>query len=325
MLTDNELWNSDYIIKVNRNIRGQSISFFIYDETNVPKYIAKFFDYLKNIQIPKSINIEECENADDLVDKLSDADDFMDDIETVSELLYYRKRSFDRYIEVCSEEDTGFPIIYAVNSNLRHDNSFYGVLIEEAIKGITLEDFLKSEAIDSKDNFAIDFLWEMSLIIEKYIKYGIVHRDISPDNIMVSSNKLIVIDPGMVKFIDKNSTELGYIMGKRHYTSPEQYYGYAVNANFTSDLYSIGLITFEIISGINPLKFYIDKSCMKPHEELLDKFDRELEDIFFKDIEETERNQQLFYIINKLVQVEKVNRFDDIASLQEAIKVIKEE
>ncbi len=324
LLKSNNIWNNNFQIRQNRNIRGQSFSYFIYDNMDKPKYIAKFFDYLKDVIIPDSINIEDCKNAEELVERLADADDFIGDIEMTSDLLYYHKRSFMRYVQVCKEEDTGFPKIFAIDENIKNGQRFYGLLIEEAINGTTLEEYLKSSnLLEAKDDFAIDFLWNMSLIIEKFVKFGIVHRDISPDNIMISESEFIVIDPGMVKIIGRNTTELGYIMGKRNYASPEQYYGHAVNANFTSDLYSIGLITFEIVTDINPLKLYIDKNSIKPHEDLLNKYDRELEDIFFANIDDSERNHQLFIIIYKLLQVEKTYRFDSIVSLQEAIKVLK--
>lgn len=320
----NNIWNNNFYMKLNRNIRGQSISYFIYDDTDKPIYIAKFFDYLKDVSIPDSINVAECKNVDELVEKLAEADDFIGDIDMTSDLLYYYKRSFTRYVQVCREEDTGFPKIFAIDENLQHGQRFYGLLIEQAINGITLEEYMKTpDFIYSKDDYAIYFLWNMSLIIEKFVKYGIVHRDLSPDNIMVSNREFIVIDPGMVKIIGRNSTEIGYIMGKRSYASPEQYYGNAVNATFTSDLYSIGLIAFEIVTDINPLKYYIDKSSNKPHEDLLSKYDRELEDIFFANIDDSERNQLLFIIIHKMLQVENTHRFDDITSLQEAIKVLK--
>lgn len=114
---------------------------------------------------------------------------------------------------------------------------------------------------------------------------------------MISNHQFIVIDPGVAKIINRNTTELGYVMGKRAYASPEQYWGHAVYADFTSDLYSLGLIAFEIVSGINPLAYYIAKNPAHPHEDIIHKFDRELEDIFFKHIDESETNQQLFIII----------------------------
>lgn len=326
LLQSNGLWESDFTIKPNRNIRGQSTSYFIYNSSGKPLYIAKFFDYFKNISIPESIDISSCSYPDDVIDMLAEADDFPGDIDTASDLFYYQKRAFLRYIQVCSEEDTGFPKVLAINKNVIVKSHFYGLLIEEVIDGITLEEYLqKSLSDEEKVNFSINFLFKMSFIINKFVKHGIVHRDLSPDNIMFCNGEIIVIDPGMVKLVNRNSTEFGYIMGKYAYASPEQYYGYAVHANFTSDLYSIGLIAFEIITGINPLQMYRDKGSLNPHEEIMSKFNRELEDIFFANIDDTAQNQQLYLIIRKLLQVEKTFRFDDIASFQEALNTLKEE
>lgn len=325
LLQSQDLWKTHFSIRANPNQRGQSTSYFIYDEAGTPIYIAKFFDFFKNISIPPSIDVHSCQQPEDVIDQLADADDFMDDIGSVSDMFYYQKRSFTRYVQVCLEEDIGFPRIFAVKENLLIHSHFYGLLIEEAINGITLEDYLKSSiSNDDRTTFAIDFLFKMSNIIEKFVKNGIVHRDLSPDNIMISNHQFIVIDPGVVKIISRNTTELGYVMGKRAYASPEQYWGHAVYADFTSDLYSLGLIAFEIVSGINPLAYYIAKNPAHPHEDIIHKFDRELEDIFFKHIDESETNQQLFIIIRKLLQPDKAYRFSDVSSFQEAMNVLKE-
>ena len=95
---------------------------------------------------------------------LADADDFMGDIGSVSDMFYYQKRSFTRYVQVCLEEDIGFPRIFAVKENILIHSHFYGLLIEEAINGITLEDYLKSSiSNDDRTTFAIDFLFKMSV------------------------------------------------------------------------------------------------------------------------------------------------------------------
>ena len=98
----------------------------------------------------------------------------MGDIGSVSDMFYYQKRSFTRYVQVCLEEDIGFPRIFAVKENLLIHSHFYGLLIEEAINGITLEDYLKSSiSNDDRTTFAIDFLFKMSNIIEKFVKMGL--------------------------------------------------------------------------------------------------------------------------------------------------------
>lgn len=194
LLKSNNLWNDDFHIKPNPNKRGQSISFFIYDTSGTPLYIAKFFDYFKNITIPNSIDVTTCKAPEDVIAKLADADDFMENIDDASEIFYYQKRAFLRYVQVCSEGDIGFPKMLASKENIVINSHFYGLLIEEAINGITLEDYLHSPD-NNNDNvaFAISFLREMSFIIEKFVKRGIVHRDLSPDNIMISNQTKLIV------------------------------------------------------------------------------------------------------------------------------------
>lgn len=323
IMSDNGLWNDNYIIEINRNMRGQSISFFVCDEENHMKYIVKFFDYFKGINIPNDVDAGNFQNVDEYIEHLAMSDGLLVDIEEMSEVVYYNRRSFNRYVQVCQQEEIGFPRVYAYEENLKIENRFGGVLVEEAIDGITLEEYIKQGKYE-KIEFAIQFLWKFSLIIEKYVKYGIVHRDLSPDNIMVCGEEMVVIDPGVVKFVGRNTTEIGYAMGKRIYVSPEQFHGLAVNADFTSDLYSIALIVFEIICGINPLKMYIKRGVTNPHEEILNKFDRELEDIFFAEVDDVEKTRQLYMVLRKMLQVEKMNRFTDIESFQEMVDVLKE-
>lgn len=325
LLKSKSLWKESLDIKPNPNRRGQSISYFVYDGLAKPIYIAKFFDYFKSISIPDSVDISSCTQPEEVIDKLADADDFMGDIDAASDLFYYQKRAFTRYVQVCSEEDVGFPKMIAVKESIIINSHFYGLLIEEAVDGITLEEYLKSlDSSFDKVAFAITFFQKMSVIIEKFINHGIVHRDLSPDNIMINNWEFIVIDPGVVKIVNRNTTELGYIMGKCDYASPEQYRGEAVHADFTSDLYTIGLIAFEIISGINPLKYYFARCVPNPHEAIIKKYDRELEDMFFANIIESEQSRQLFLVIRKLLQPDKEYRFDDIFSFQEAVNILKE-
>lgn len=326
LLKSADLWDDNFTIKFNPNIRGQSISYFVYNISNKPIFIAKFFDYLKGITIPPSVDISTCQSPSEVINKLADADDFMGNIDEIYTIFYYQERSFLRYVEVCSKTDCCFPKTLASKENILINSHFYSLLIEEAIDGITLENFLQSADFNfDKITFTIEFLLQMSSIIEKFINLGIVHRDLSPDNIMVSNQYFVVIDPGIVKIISHNTTQLGIFMGKYCYASPEQARGEMVNADFTCDLYSIGLIAFEIISGVNPLKYYMDSGNPQPYQTIISKYDRELEDIFYAKIDESEQTRQLFLIIQKLLQVDKTYRFNDISSLQEAITILKED
>lgn len=83
---------------------------------------------------------------------------------------------------------------------------------------------------------------------------GIVHRDIKPENVFAYQNRALVADFGIAKGLDRSPgpdlTEAGLIVGTAHYLSPEQAAGDAVDGR--ADLYSLGCMTFELVTGTPP-------------------------------------------------------------------------
>jgi TonB family protein len=78
---------------------------------------------------------------------------------------------------------------------------------------------------------------------------GLVHRDVSPQNVLISSDgEIKLCDFGIVKAVSKAShTQMGALKGKLQYMSPEQAWGRPVDGR--SDLFALGAILFEILTG----------------------------------------------------------------------------
>lgn len=81
---------------------------------------------------------------------------------------------------------------------------------------------------------------------------GIIHRDLKPSNVMVRGDGSVkVTDFGKANIVGSNMTQTGTAMGTVHYMSPEQILG-AKDVDGRSDIYSLGCLFFEMLSGLPP-------------------------------------------------------------------------
>ena len=122
-------------------------------------------------------------------------------------------------------------------------------IVMELVEGITLKQYIEKKARLSVKE-AISIAIQVSMGIQAAHNNHIIHRDIKPQNIMISKDgKVKVTDFGIAKAVTSN-TITSNVMGSVHYTSPEQARG--GYSDEKSDIYSLGITMFEMLTGRVP-------------------------------------------------------------------------
>ena len=122
-------------------------------------------------------------------------------------------------------------------------------MVMELVEGITLKEYIEKKGkLSHKEVISIAI--QMCNGIGAAHAAGIVHRDIKPQNVMISRDgKVKVTDFGIAKAVSSNTISSN-AMGSVHYTSPEQARGGYSDAK--SDIYSIGITLYEMVTGRVP-------------------------------------------------------------------------
>jgi serine/threonine-protein kinase len=113
---------------------------------------------------------------------------------------------------------------------------------------------------------AVAIARHVSRALEHAHDQGVIHRDIKPSNILVSKKgEVKVIDFGLAVQMatPRPSTEAVYVEGTPHYLSPEQARGQSVDGR--SDIYSLGITLYEMLSGTRPYDGTTESSVMGKH------------------------------------------------------------
>ena len=131
-----------------------------------------------------------------------------------------------------------------------HEGNFR-FIVQEYIEGITVKDLINQNGhLDWKN--AVPIVIQIGLALDYAHQNGIVHRDIKPQNILISRDRVAKItDFGIARAASTTTiTMTGVQMGSVHYFSPEQARG--GNVGPQSDVYSLGVTLFEMVTGRLP-------------------------------------------------------------------------
>jgi serine/threonine protein kinase len=108
---------------------------------------------------------------------------------------------------------------------------------------------------------SLQFAHRICQALEVIHARGLIHRDLKPPNVMLREDgSIVLIDFGIAKGAELGgrSTAIGVLRGSPYYMSPEQAQGLTLDAR--SDIYSTGVILYEMLSGAKP---YVGNSAME--------------------------------------------------------------
>jgi serine/threonine-protein kinase len=140
------------------------------------------------------------------------------------------------------------PNIVSIYDRGEAEGTYY--IAMEYLDGRSLKELIVARG-PAPINVAIDYARQILSAIRFAHRHGIVHRDIKPHNVLVDAEgRLKVTDFGIARAGTSQMTEAGSIIGTAQYLSPEQAKGAPVDQ--TSDLYSVGVVLYELLTGVVP-------------------------------------------------------------------------
>jgi len=183
------------------------------------------------------------------------------------------KAEIERFLrEARTSAQLRHPHIVSVHDVGVLDGNHYFTM--DYVEGRSLHELLSSNQIDQ--GHALRILEQVALAVHHAHTERVVHRDIKPSNILVDeSGKGLIMDFGLARQMERAGgedgpllTQAGRPIGTPHYMPPEQVLGELERINATSDVYSLGVILYEILTRKTP---FIGMSNVKIYQSILTK------------------------------------------------------
>jgi non-specific serine/threonine protein kinase/serine/threonine-protein kinase len=145
--------------------------------------------------------------------------------------------------------------------------------VMEYVHGVAITDYCDNERLSTDERVRL-FL-EVCAAVQHAHQKGVVHRDLKPSNVMVGMEsgepRVKVIDFGIAKAMGQGLTDLtlvtrvGQILGTPAYMSPEQAQMSGVDVDTRSDIYSLGVVLYELLAGTLPIELGSVPDYALPH------------------------------------------------------------
>ena len=126
-------------------------------------------------------------------------------------------------------------------------------IVMEYIDGVLLKDYLDKKGA-MEQSVALGMIMPIIEAVKKIHSKGIIHKDVSPDNIFITDDKSIkIFDFGAAQLNDSKDGQAGEKVIKMGYSAPEQYRDKS-RQGFYTDVYSVGAILYQMLTGKKPIE-----------------------------------------------------------------------